>query len=293
MPIEVIEKATSRGLNLATGGGADDSEFEYWVTGSEDQSAVASAVIAAIPFVVRLSLIPKTLKLEKLESYGHWSASIKYASPDKVDKPKQIPRAIGQATWSFDATGGTQKVFEALAQTASGANAPAAGKQINIDAGKVQGVDIVVPQLTLTINQKFAGSTLTLPWVRAFAQLIGTTNDDTFLGFEAGELLLLGGNGTQPVAYNDDGTTTFGERDVSFQFAYSPNRDDLAFSGDRISVTGVTKKGHDYIWYAYETAENTDSLAADLIGVYVATVYEESDYTTLGIVNPDDFPGGV
>lgn len=293
MAIEVFEANDSRGLTIATGAGNDTADLAYIVTGTTDRDAAANAVIAAIPFTVRTTLVPKSLKLRPLEGVGQWRATLDYANPDKIDRPKQIPRAIGQATWSFDATGGQQRIFEAIAQTASGANAPDAGKQIQITDGKVEGVDIVVPSLTLTINQTFDGSTLDLDWVRAFAAMIGTTNDDTFLGFAAGEVLLLGGQGTQPVAFNDDGSTAFGGRDLTFNFAISPNRADLAFDGPKISVTDVAKKGHEYIWFAYEVSENTDSLTSDLIGVYVATVYEESDFSTLGIVDPDANPGGV
>lgn len=297
MPIEVFTAASSGNLTLATGDGKESAPLEYFVTGTSDRDAAATAVINQLPFVIRSRLVPRSLKLQPHgDSIDVWKASVEYLEPAKIDRPKQMPRAIGQATWSFDATGGTTRITECPAglggQTTYGTNAPDADSQINIIDGKAEGVEIVIPQLTLTINQKFAGATLTLPWVKAFANMIGTHNDATFLGFAAGELLLIGGNGTQPVAYNNDGSTAFGERDVTFQFAYSENRTDLSFAG-AAEFTSIEKKGHDYIWFAYEVVENTDSLKGKLIGVYVATVYDESDFSTLGIVNPDTNPGGV
>lgn len=296
MAIEVFQSIESGELTLPTGDGSESAPLEYWVTGTDDRDAAAAAVINQLPFIVRNRLVPRSLKLKPEGAPNIWRATVEYLEPDKIDRPKQMPRAIGQATWSFDATGATQRIFECPAglggQATYGPNAPDADSQINIIDGRVEGVDIVIPQLTLTINQKFEGSTLTLPWVKAFANMVGTTNDDTFLGFEAGELLLLGGTGTQPVAYNNDGTTEFGERDITFNFAYSQNRTDLSFAGSA-DFTNIEKKGHEYIWFAYEVVENIDSKKGKLIGVYVATVYDESDFSTLGIVNPDTNPGGV
>lgn len=294
MAIEVFESQESGSLTLATGEGAESAPLEYYVTGTTSRDDAAAAVIAQLPFILRSRLVPRSLKMRPHgEALNVWKATVEYLEPDKVEKPKQMPRAIGQATWSFDATGGTARITECPAglggQATFGADAPDADSQINIVDGKPEGVDIVIPQLTLTINQKFAGATLTLSWVKSFANMVGKTNDATFLGFAAGELLLLGGQGTQPVAYNDDGSTAFGERDLTFQFAYSENRTGLAFGG----ITGVDKNGHDYIWFAYEVTENADSLKGKLLGVYVATVYEEADFSTLGIVNPDSNPGGV
>lgn len=290
MTIEVFEAFDSGDLSIARAAGQDATGLRYFVKGTEDRDEAAAEVLSSIPFTQRSLLIPKTLKLKRLESVGAWEAELQYADPDKTDKPKQMPRAVGEATWSFDATGATQRVFEAFSQTAYGTGAPDADNQINIRDGKVEGVDIIIPSLTITINQKFEGGSLTLSWAKAVADMVGTTNDATFIDeFDAGEMLFLGAQGTQPVAYNDDGSTAFGPRDVTFNFAYSKNRTGLSFG----AITGVAKNGHQYVWFAYEVVENADSLKGGLVGVYVATVYEESDFDTLGIVNPDDYPAGV
>ena len=69
--------------------------------------------------------------------------------------------------------------------------------------------------------------------------------------------------------------------EISFRFAGSPNVMNLTVG----PVTGVSKKGWEYLWVRYETVE--DAAAKRLVqrpaAVYVEKVYESGDFGALGI----------
>jgi len=102
--------------------------------------------------------------------------------------------------------------------------------------------------------------------------LTGKINDASFKGFAAGEVLFLGASGSRR---SDD------DWEIAFEFASSPNKTGLEIGG----ITGIAKKGWQYLWVRY--SPRPDALAKVLIQyaryVYVHDVYEEGDFSDLGI----------
>jgi hypothetical protein len=103
----------------------------------------------------------------------------------------------------------------------------------------------------------------------------GTTNSAAFRGFEAGEVLFVGCSGNQEW----DDQKGRGPWSLSYRFVASKN-----ITGDTIgSITGIAKKGHEYLWVRYEDAVDSSSLIKKPKAVYVNKVYKESNFSSLGI----------
>jgi hypothetical protein len=74
-----------------------------------------------------------------------------------------------------------------------------------------------------------------------------------------------------------------GEEDweITFRFAASPNMTGLQI-GD---ITGINKKGWEYLWVRYADDEDANAkvLIKKPIAAYVEKVYEDGDFSGLGI----------
>ena len=69
--------------------------------------------------------------------------------------------------------------------------------------------------------------------------------------------------------------------EITFRFAASPNKTGLTV-GD---ITGIDKKGWEYMWVRYADAEDATAKAIvkKPVAVYIEKVYEEGDFSQLGI----------
>ncbi len=232
-------------------------------------------------------LIADSLELEDV-SEDQWQATLDFAVPEfqsAVNQPKQV----GECTFSFDGTGGRVLIKEAYAQRKYGENAPTHNGGINVVDGVAEGVEIVIPALAFNVTQKFEGATITLPWLRQIIFAAGTVNSDRFLGFEPGEVLFLGPSGSQPFAFMADGTVSFGEREVEFRFAVSPNLTVSRLVTSKTS-TKMARLSVDRVCAAKDSLSESKGITSKPIGVYVAQVYRRIPFSLLGINDPSNFP---
>ena len=168
--------------------------------------------------------------------------------------------------FSFNTTGGNYHTKVAKSQTSFGTAPASVGLAINWNGQSADGVDIVGPKLQFEIRKKKAGNLITLAYIRTLVGMTGKTNNATFLGFAAGELLFLGASGQQ---------VSGGDTEITFQFAAAPNLASASINGE--TVTDI--KGHDYVWsFVTPGALNVPVVQ----GVYRATLYDSGDFTTLG-----------
>jgi hypothetical protein len=132
-----------------------------------------------------------------------------------------------------------------------------------------------VPQLQWQESYDVPNAYVTSTWIRGVAGVTGTTNNAPFRGFEAGEVLFIGCSGS----HEWDDQKGRGPWSLSFRFVASKN-----VTGDTIGdISGVNKKGHEYLWVRYEDAEESNVLLKKPKAVYVNKVYRESSFTALGI----------
>lgn len=200
-----------------------------------------------------------------------WQVTVNY---EKKGAEPQTPDPLKRSR-SFDTTGGTQHITQADGEQRYGDNAPDQKKAIGVDDNGVNGVDIVVPQLQWTETYDVPNAYVTNAYIKGVAEATGKTNDATFRSFAAGEVLFVGCTGSQEW----DDQKGRGPWSLSFKFIASPNVTNETV-GD---ITGIDKKGHEYLWVRYETAASNNVAIKKPRHVYVNRVYKEGDFSALGI----------
>jgi hypothetical protein len=185
--------------------------------------------------------------------------------------PALDPSGAGSYTFSFSTTGATYHTKFAKDQDAFngtyGTADATVGHKINWNGQSADGIDIVGPQLQITIRKRLPGSRITLPFIRQIVSLTGKTNNATFMQFAAGELLFMGAEGQMVVGQDTE---------VTYNFSAAPN----VASADIDGVTVTDIKGHEYIWAFMLPGSNN---SADIRGMYKARLYDSADFTLLGI----------
>jgi hypothetical protein len=215
-----------------------------------------------------------------------WHVEIQY---EKIGADAQEPDPLRRSR-SFDTSGGMSHITQAdggkinangSTTTRTGterrfpSTAPSMDSAIGVDDNGVQGVDIVVPALTWTETYDVKSTYVNSAYIKSVAALTGTTNGAAFRTFEAGEVLFLGASGSQEWDEDKgDGPWT-----LSFKFVASKNLTAQTIG----SITGIEKKGHEYLWVRYESSVSGSDLVKKPKYVYVNTVYREGDFSGLGI----------
>lgn len=257
-------------------------ERTYIVRGTLDDEVAFTALLEQTP-TERGELLRKDdeIELEEIEGVvsGAWLATVPYGVSDQGSGGGSQPQA-GDSSFAFETRGGTQHVTQSLATVGRykspsvAGNAPNFGGAIGVEGDTVQGVDITVPIYTFNETHYFATEAVTNLYKAALFNLTGRVNNAAFRGLAEGECLFLGAAGS--LRTGDPGLW-----EIGFAFAGSPNVSNLTI-GD---ITGIAKKGWEYLWTLYQTAEDTDAkmLVRKPIAAYIEQVYRYGDFTGLGI----------
>lgn len=264
MAVEVVEKFESR--QSMTGENAS-VELVYLVKGTTDDIEAKTELANASPAIYD-GLVRKSREIEPIAP-GLWLGTVRYGSKENT-RPE-----TGESSFSFDTGGGTQHITQSLETVASyraGGTAPDFGGAIGVSVENVEGVDITVPVYSFSETHFLPESQVTNPYKGVIFALTGKVNSTAFRGFAAGECLFLGAAGSRR-----------GEEDweLTFRFSASPNRTGLTVG----EITGISKKGWEYMWVRYKDA--LDNIAKTIVkkpmAVYIEKVYEEGDFSGLGI----------
>jgi hypothetical protein len=306
MAIQWIEDTTSRSATIYRVGRRDPSiRVRVWnIVGSSDEDAIHADINAKISNLYQYWTYPGApLVRLRAESYSleHdaddlWKVTVNYEKIGADDPTQSGPL---KRVRSFDTTGGTQTVtqcrFDPVAAqigeriydstgALDGANRPTMKGAVNVDDRGVNGVDIIVPQLTWTESYDVPSSYVTSAYVRAVHLLTGSVNAAPFRGFARGEVLFAGMTGSQEWdAQRGDGPWS-----LSYKFIGSPNRGpDLGgLPAEPIgNITTYNKFGHDYIWIRYASVDdqNNNLMLRQPLQVYVNKVYPDGDFSKIGI----------
>lgn len=235
-------------------------EKRYRVFGTNDDDEVRRRVRATAPVV--LNSLP--LGTMEVKGVGHnlWEVHCQYTAAEFQRR---------QSTWSFNTSGSTTHVGSSL-QTRNSASysdtgVPNFGKAINVTDNGVEGVDIIVPNLTISETHKYEPAAITSQFMATLSLLTGTVNADVWRGFASGEVLFTGASGN----YNDNIVA------ITYNFDIQANT----------MVGGMTKYGWDYYWVLYEDVEDTgtgDVVKRPRAG-YIEQVYPAGNFTLLGLPN--------
>ena len=163
---------------------------------------------------------------------------------------RRKPRIRASRRFSFDTGGVTAHITQSLAtisRYAPSGTAPDCQGAIGVTSDSVEGTDITVPVYNFTETHYLPIATVTGAYKAALFQLTGKVNNAPFKGFATGEVLFLGASGSQRGA--DDW-------EITYRFAASPNVTGLAVG----PITGINKKGWEYLWVRYADAEDQNVL---------------------------------
>ena len=289
MLFSVHERFNSREV---TTGKNKSTDLLYVILGTpeagDDEVDLDAAALAALTAVVANTLVAdgETLVRTKrhveavhvwdVDEDGEPAGTMVWDGSASYERFNRTPPETGDSSYSFDTTGGSQHIMQAIEHIA---DYPAGTKHeykgaINVqrdgESLSVEGVDITVPVFSWTETHYLSNATVTDAYKLAVFGLTGRTNNAIFHGFQIGEVLFLGVTGSQR------GTEDW---ELTFHFAASLNRTNFAIS----TITGINKKGWEYMWVTYEDSVNTDVVVKQPVAVHIERVYESGDFVALGI----------
>lgn len=184
--------------------------------------------------------------------------------------------ASSEGEITFDVSAGTQHITQSLETMGmygpSGVLTRDNQGAIGVTDTSVEGVDILVPQFSFSETYIKDAGDVTTAYIQTLGELVGTVNASSFRGWQAGEVLFKGATGRR---------RSIGQWEITYQYAVSLNKTDITI-GD---ITGIDKKGWEYLWVQYEEAEDTSAkaLVRKPIQVNVEKVYENGDFSLLDI----------
>jgi len=268
MAVTVIERYDSRALS---GGDTATAELVFLIRGTADDAVAYSALLAGAP-TSHQGLVRQTARTEPLdvdaadEARSTWLGVVGYG--------REARAVVGESSFSFDTSGGTQHITQSIQTVAkyakAGQTAPDFKGAIGVSQNEVEGVDLTMPVYQFSETHILSAGTVDAAYKGKLFALTGRTNDAVFKGCQTGECLFLGARGSM---------RTGGDWEVAFQFAASPNRANFAV-GD---ITVVSKKGWEYMWVRYTDAVDQNQFVKQPVAVYVERVYEAGDFAELGI----------
>ncbi|MEM9828697.1 MAG: hypothetical protein AAF958_19070 [Planctomycetota bacterium] len=292
--IDFLELWDSQDTAIVAANGGDSMKLRARIQGTDSRDAAYARLMEEIQDVLNIGGDrPIVADKASLKPVGPkiWHCDVEYISPTTDTSAASAPKIVGESTFEFDTTGGQTKIYAAQKQARYG---PAiqrnAGLAINVSNGKVNGVDVVIPSLSFTVHQRVEGQTITPAWLMGATLLTGTVNKGTYFGFAEGTVLFLGCSGQQPTAFVENGQEVKGDREITYNFAVSPNLEDLEFEpppgveGEKITVK--KKEGWDFLWTEFRDVKKDGQVQSELISVYIASVYRKASLQALGVNNP-------
>ena len=255
-----------------TYGDSPSAEDSWLVFGTEADAEVVALVLATIPANYG-ALVLQNYTPEH-QGNGVWDVAVRYAER-KSDGSTSGGGDMGTGgTVSFETGGGTTHITQALftrqTKTLAGVAAPDFQGAIGWDGEKVGGVDVTTPVFHWTETRQLPVAAMTLAYFKKLRDLTGKVNLNAFRGFDVEEVLFLGASGSAK-----DGS----QWEVSYKFAAQPTQASLTIG----EITGVEKKGWDYLDVQYEVRPDANFRAPRPIVVRVLKLYEQGNFSDLGI----------
>jgi hypothetical protein len=242
-------------------GGRESRTLEYVAAGESDRFTVRAYAQAATPAIIVTNEGLMHRQDIQLDPQGR---DIFYITVPYAKKKKD------SYTLSFDTMGGTVRIKASRGTIAKYPSTATDHKgMIGVKPdGEVEGLDIVIPALKISVEATHPAGTISLAQIKLLAQTTACVNSDVFLTFAPGEVLFLGCSGRE-------GTDI--ETTVSYHFACSQNASGLSI-GD---IAGIVKDGHDAAWISYKAAEDSGKPATQPLAVYVERVYQRVALSTI------------
>ncbi|TXH48565.1 MAG: hypothetical protein E6Q97_24470 [Desulfurellales bacterium] len=266
----VFEKPKSRKAS----GGVQSRRVtrQYGILNVATEPAATAALLASVPPILD-GLVIDTPDVDEVYP-GIWDATVTWITQTRKDEKDEQEKEeeVGSVEVSFDTTGGTIHRTQGIGDTRIyGPDAPDNHGAIGLTDDGVEGVDVPAPALSWTETHVFPKTAISWSYVKTLRALTGRTNDATFRGQAAGEVRYLGTTG-QPQG---------SKYVLTFKFESSENATGLEID----AITGIEKKGWEYLWVRYQTVKDAVAkmLTKKPVGVYVQQVSEQGDFSLLRI----------
>jgi hypothetical protein len=284
----------SRSYTQSTDGKGDTAKRVYEVTGTDNELVAGNEATIQAPNSITLpNDVRITVESVDVESGGlddRYIVTVNYSNVPGGDdddnnggggNPSTQPSLYSS---SLDTSGGQFLLTYALGETKifpkDGLQVADADKHcgaINVDEdGRVQGVNVILPQLRISRTVAYPASYFTNTFIDTLTDTTGKVNSNTFFGREPGEVLLTGVQG------EDQGQPII---TLTFNFVVEKNVTGLSIGGGcgQTQVNGINKGGHEYLWVQYSREAGRYSPITGPRIAYVEKVYESADFSLLAI----------
>lgn len=209
-----------------------------------------------------------------------------YGDGSKDDQKKDEPKEDGDSTFTFETTGGTEHITvsrgTAVFNKAGAPPAPQFNHAIQVSQSGPEGVDIIVPKFSFTMQKMFDLSVFTPAYLQKIREMTGTVNrfivileatmTGLVLSFNPGELLF---NGITDGKEKKDGLIM-----CSFSFSANDNLAENLTIGD---ITVTEKAGWDYLWVLFDETISNNFKVRTPRAAYVEQVYRRANHNELGL----------
>lgn len=234
----------------------------YYTPGTDTEQDVEDALFSAAPATYRGSLLESVIFRE--HTFNCFKAIVRYGALNLPDTSGATP-----PEFSFEIGVENLQMLINLATVSQGAisgrTAPDHKGLIGVTDRGVEGIEVPTPTYAFSETHYFANSAITNTYKAALSTLVGTVNNGSFRGYAAGQVLSTGVSGT---VKGDD------LWQVRYQWTVSPNATGLVI-GD---ITGVSKRGWDYLEVHYDEVEDTTNKIV-LKRPYAYTIHQVLRYT--------------
>lgn len=264
MPATCEERANGRKR------GIDNASVEYIIRDTEETDEAILALQTEAPADWDdLALAGLTVE-EVSTAQKIWYGTATYGRPaGSSDGGNNIP--VGSVEYSFDVSTTNVRITHSLQTIAKYPSGSAPDYKQGIlprDDGTFEGIDVLVPVATFQYVFKPAAGVITDLYQRQVEAIVGSTNSATWRNREAGEVMLVGASGSRDSA---------GNQSLSFKFQRRVN-----VTGQVIgAITGIDKKGHEFLWVLPKKQEDTTRVISVPQAVYVERVYPSANFATV------------
>ncbi len=249
-------------------------DISFYVNGVADEdealSAARSAVGTTIPSRVGFYAL-KYLQVAKRNGATDFVVDAVY---DEEESGGDYTNARPKPTYSFTTKGYSEHVNFAPLIAKYPETAKDYGDAVDVgEDDKVKGVDIPAPFFSFTETHAFRPDEYTGKFRATLAYFTGSVNQKTFRGFQPGEVMFAGADGSR----SGDDSTSFWY--VTFEFIVKSNEENQDVGG----VSVGEKQGWDILWVKVNTEVESGYARPGVNGVYINRPHTIRDFAQLGI----------
>ena len=264
MPVTLTEKLDSR--KWTTGDNAS-VEMTYILTGTSDdltaKTLIQNSTATSYDGLVRQSIQIEPERVDETTGEGQWVATVRYGI--------RPPSEVGESSFAFDTSGGTQHITQSLGTIASYAASgtpPNFGGAVSVTHDSVEGVDITIPVYSFSETHFLDAAFVTPAYYGTLFNLTGKVNNASFKGLAAGECLFLGASVE----------TRADDWEITYRFAGSPNRTGLV-----VGLMWASPKRAGSMWPATPTVRHQAKAIVKKPIALHREGYDEVNFSLLGI----------